>query len=169
MTETTQTDPSEEVLATLGPRFLAALELRVAGDVEGATKALQDLLKLEPRLPEPRLELAHIHLEGERLPEAESEAREALKWLQKGGQWVEDLAENQALSLAHGMLGEILREKASLDEVVFGDEETFRGILAESTEHFAQAAELDPENKHASHHAFFLRLAEEDGEDGEEN
>ncbi len=158
MTDSTPVDPSEDLLMTLAPRFLAALELRVAGDVEGATKALQDLLKLEPRLPEPRLELAHIHLEAERLPEAESEAREALKWLAQGGQWVEDLTEKQALSLAHGILGEILREKAALDEVVFGDEETFRGILAESTEHFAKAAELDPENEHASHHAFYLGL-----------
>ncbi len=158
MTDATSVDPSEDVLGALGPRFLAALELRVAGDVEGATKALEDLLKVEPRLPEPRLELAHIHLEAGRLPEAESEAREALKWLLQGGQWVEDLTEEQALSMAHGILGEILREKASLDEVVFGDEAVFREIVAESQEHFAKAAELDPQNEHASHHAFYLGL-----------
>jgi tetratricopeptide (TPR) repeat protein len=160
MTDSTCVDPSEDLLTDLAPRFLAALELRVAGDVEGATKELQELLKLEPRLPEPRLELSHIHLEAGRLPEAESEAREALKWLLQGGQWVEDLSEKQALSVAHGLLGEILREKALLDEVVFGDEEEFRGIVVESTHHFTMAAELDPENKHASHHAFYLGLEE---------
>jgi tetratricopeptide (TPR) repeat protein len=162
MTDSTPTDPSEDVLAALGPRFLAALELRVDGDAEGAAKELQELLKLEPRLPEPRLELAHIHLEAGRLPEAETEAREALKWLAQGGQWVEDLTESQALSLAHGILGEILREKAASDEVVFGDEEAFRGILAESKVHFAKASELDPENEHATHHAFFLGLGGEE-------
>ena len=85
MTDPTPVDSSEDLLAALAPRFLAALELRVAGDVEGATKELQELLKREPRLPEPRLELAHIHLEAVRLPEAETEAREALKWLVQGG------------------------------------------------------------------------------------
>ncbi|MEE2749914.1 MAG: tetratricopeptide repeat protein [Myxococcota bacterium] len=146
---------------TLGPRFLAALEKRRTGDVTGAEEDLKEVLLAEPRLPEPRLELGHIYLEAGRIPEAESEIREGLRWLEQGGQWVEDISENQALSLAHGLLGEVLRARCESDEAVFGDEEDFKALLKESRTSFEKAAKLDPENEYAAHHAFFLGLEEE--------
>ena len=146
---------------TFGPQFLAALEKRRSGDVSGAEEMLKQILQSEPRLPEPRLELGHIYLEAGRIPEAESEIREALRWLQQGGHWVEDLSESQTLSLGHGLLGEVLRARCETDEAVFGDEEDFRALLKESRTHFEKAAKLDPENKYAAHHAVFLGLEEE--------
>ena len=145
----------------LGPQFMAALEKRRNGDVTGAEDMLKEILQAEPRLPEPRLELGHIYLEAGRIPEAESEIREGLRWLEQGGQWVEDLTEQQALSLAHGLLGEVLRARCETDDAVFGDEEDFKALLKESRSNFEKAAKLDPENEYAAHHAFFLSLEEE--------
>ena len=152
---------NQDDLAELRVRFLAALEQRRSGDVDGAAEVLRGILRAEPRLPEPHLELAHIHLEAGRLGEAELSAREGLKWLQQGGQWVEDLTAEQAMSLAHGVLAETLRQRSESDEAVFGEVQVFKDLIAESRRHFSKAAELDPENEHASHHAFFLNLGEE--------
>jgi tetratricopeptide (TPR) repeat protein len=146
---------------SLGPRFLAALERRRGGDVLGAEEDLKGILQVEPRLPEPRLELGHIYLESGRIGEAESEIREGLRWLKQGGQWIDDISEDQTLSLAHGLLGEVLRVRSESDEVVFGEEEAFKSLLKESGKQFEIAAGLDPENKYAAHHAFFLGLGEE--------
>lgn len=150
-----------ELDESMGPRFLAALERRRDGDVRGAEELLREILLAEPRLPEPRLELGHIYLEAGRMAEAESEIREGLRWLEQGGQWVDDLSEAQALSLAHGLLGEVLRVRSESDEAVFGDEEDFRKLVEESKKQFERAATLDPENEYAAHHAFFLGLEEE--------
>lgn len=152
-------EPDEPHLSTLGPRFLAAIELRAAGRVDEALDAFQAILKVEPRLAEPRLEIGRIHLETGRLEEAEVETREGLRILLNGGQWTEDLPENVVLALAWALLGEILKEKAASDEVVFGDPAVFKELLAESRVAFAKAAELDPSD--SSSWANALELAEE--------
>ncbi len=149
-------------LAALGRTFMTAMSARRAGDVDRALDLLRDVIRGEPRLPEPHYELGHIHLVAGRLDDAELSARTALKWLEQGGQWVDNVPESVMLSLAHGLLGEVLRQRASSDEVVFGDPEVFESLLNESKAHFARASELDPENEHADHHQFFLGL------DGEE-
>ena len=136
--------------------FLQALKSRRAGKIEKAMDLLKEVLQGDPRLPEPHLELAHIHLEAERLVLAEEEAREGLKWLEKGGQWVEDLAPNVVLSHAHDLLGQILQEKAATDEIVFGDEDVFAELVREAKGHFERARELDPKNEHANFNAFFM-------------
>lgn len=148
----------EHTQALQGP-FLKALKHRRAGKIEEAMDLLNEVLKSEPRLPEPHLELAHIHLEAERLSLAEDSAREGLKWLERGGQWVEDLPPNVVLSHAHDLLGQILQEKAALDEYVFGDEEVFAELVKEAKAHFVRARELDPKNEHANFNAFFMDSA----------
>ena len=149
----------EHTEALQGP-FLKALKRRRAGKIEEAMDLLNEILRSEPRLPEPHLELAHIHLEAERLSLAEDSAREGLKWLERGGQWVEDLPPNVVLSHAHDLLGQILQEKVALDEFVFGDEEVFAELVKEAKAHFVRARELDPKNEHANFNAFFMNNAE---------
>lgn len=140
----------ESHLAHLGPRFLDAVAKRTAGKVDAALEAFTEILKAEPRLAEPRLEIARIYLEMGRLDDAEEEAREGLRILESGGQWTMDLPENVVLAVGWALLGEILKEKAASDEVVFGDPAVFTDLLAQSRAAFARAAELDPSDT-ASH------------------
>lgn len=150
---------AEPHLAALGPRFLQGLAARDAGRVDQALEIFNQILLTEPRLPEPRMERGRIRLEMGQLDDAETDLREAIRVLESGGQWSEDVAENVVQALAWGLLGEILKEKASTDEVVFGDEETFRTLLSQSRVAFARAAELDPTDTTAQVNA--LELSEE--------
>ena len=139
-----ETIPSEAHLASLGPKFLEALQKRNAGKVDAALEAFLDILKVEPRLAEPRMEIARILLEMGRLDDAEEEIREAIRIVESGGVWTEDVPENVVAALAWALLGEILKERASSDEVVFGDPAVFTDLLAQSRAAFARAAQLDP-------------------------
>jgi len=150
------TDLEEDALASLGPRFLQALGLKEAGRVDDAEEALVAILKEEPRLPEPRMELARIHLDTERIDTAEEHARTALEHLESGGQWTDMLPEEVLLSVAHALLAEILRRRLEEDAVIFGDPAEFKALLAESKTHFARARELDPTDETSSYYAFFL-------------
>lgn len=152
-------DSPESHLTSLGPIFLGALQLRATGKVDAALDAFKDLLLREPRLAEPRLEIGRIYLEMGRLDEAEIEAREAVRVLEAGGQWTEDLPENVVLALAWALLGEILKEQATTDEVVFGDAERFKSLLEQSKLAFQRAAQLDPSD--ASSFMNALELADE--------
>ena len=153
-----ETQP-EPHLAALGPRFLRGLALRNAGRIDEALGIFNQILSVEPRLPEPRLERGRIRLEMGQLEDAEADVREAIRVLESGGQWSEDVPENVVLALAWSLLGEIIKEKASTDDVVFGDEETFRGLIAQSRVAFARAAELDPTDNNSQINA--LELSEE--------
>lgn len=153
----------EEHLEGLGARFLAGLEHTRHGRIDDAIELFRGILAVEPRLAEPRLELARIHLDTGRLTDAEAEAREALRLLEAGGQWIDELPEAVVKGLAHGLLAEILRQAADTDEVIFGPPERFHELTKEARVHFAKAAELDPEYQHASYHAFFMKLEVPDG------
>jgi len=152
-------DPNED-LEALSRQFLTALAAKDAGDLDTAEEELRAVLRVEPRLAEPRMELARILLDTDRLADAEPHARQALGHLQSGGQWTDELPENVVLGLAHALLAEILRRHADEDDVIFGDPERFGQLVDESKEHFAKAAELDPDDSYSSYYAFFL------GEDG---
>jgi tetratricopeptide (TPR) repeat protein len=156
-----QPEPHLEGLDTL---FLSGVEHFRQGRIDRATEAFRGVLAVEPRLAEPRMELARILLDTGRLHEAEAEAREALGVLEAGGQWLEALEEPVVLGLAHGLLAEILRQIADTDEVIFGEPERFHAITRQAREHFAKAATLDPENQHASYHAFFMKLELPEGD-----
>ena len=141
----------ESHLAGLDQRLLDALEARRKGDVDAASELLRSILTVEPRLAEPRLELASILLEAQQLEEAEAEAREAARLLDLGGQWTEDVEPGVLRSMAWNLLAEALTRQADLDEVVFGDPERWTALMTEAREAFAKAAQLDPTNEHARH------------------
>jgi tetratricopeptide (TPR) repeat protein len=155
--------PEETHLHDLGPRFTAALRLRAEGQVDAALERLRAILKVEPRLAEPRLEIARILLEVGQLDDAEAEAREALRILETGGQWTDDLPENVVLAIGYALLGEVLKERASSDEVVFGPEEAFRELLESSRAAFARAHTLDPSDTASMLNS--MELADEGSED----
>ncbi len=168
-TDDTVSFPPETHLAELGPRFVEALRLREAGRTDAAVDALQAILRVEPRLAEPRMELARAWLEMGRLDDAESEVREAIRLLETGAQWTDDLPESVVLALAWGLLGEILKDKAATDDVVFGPEEGFRTLIEQSRAAFARAHALDPSDTYAGILGQTMRDGEEDDEDPEDD
>lgn len=152
--EPTVFDSPESHLEGLGQRFLLAMAARDKNDLDAAAELLRSVLRVEPRLGEPQMELARILLETEQLDEAEEHAREAVRIFEGGGQWTDDLPENVVLSMAWDLLGEILRSKADSDEVVFGDPGRFEGLMTEAKAAFLAAVRLDPTNEHAATWAF---------------
>jgi tetratricopeptide (TPR) repeat protein len=154
-----------EELAALGQRFLAALQAKDVGNIDDAEDELREILRAEPRLAEPRMELARILLDTNRLEDAEVHAREALERLLAGGQWTDDLPEDVVRALCHALLAEILRRRADEDGVIFGDPEAFRRLVKESQEHFQLAAALDPSDEYSSYYAAFMGPSGTDGEE----
>lgn len=144
---------AERHLDGLDDKFMVGLEKLRAGEIDAAAEIFRRVLQVEPRLAEPRIELARILMETKQLTEAEAEAREAIRILESGGQWIDALKEPQVLSIAFGILAEILRVRGESDEVVFGDPEKWRNIVDEAHAAFRKARELDPENAHAGYWA----------------
>lgn len=151
------TDAHEpDLLEELGKRYLQAVERASAGDVDGAEDALREIVRQEPRLPEPHLTLGRVLLDTSRLVEAEEHARTALELLEKDGPWTDEVPENVVMSIAHAQLAEILRLRADEDDVIFGDPDAFHALIAESKRHFEQASALDPSDATSSYYAFFM-------------
>lgn len=153
MTDGPNFDDSESHLDGLGEQFLAGIQCMQSGDVDAAAEKFQRILRTEPRLAEPRIELARILIETKQIKEAEAELREAIRILESNGQWLDSLPENQVTSIAFGLLGEALRSLSESDEVVFGDPEAWRSIVDEAHAAFRKARELDPTNSHADYWA----------------
>ncbi len=151
-----------ENLKRLEIQLQAALELRRKGEIDKAAEALKGILKSEPRLAEPRLELASILLHAGQLEEAEGHAEEAISILESGGQWTDEIPENVLLSMAWSLLGESVRRQAESDAVVFGDPEEWKNLMERTKEAFKKAETLDTDNTHASEWAFGLQLAGEE-------
>jgi len=164
---------AEPHLDALGARFLLALEAMRRGDVDRAADELRSILRAEPRLAEPRMELARLLLQTDQPEEAAEQAEEALSVLDSGGQWLEDLPENVVRSVAWNLRGEALRQQADRDEVVFGDPERWKALVEEARQAFARAATLDPENRHAHYWAggtdsdLLVSPTAADGEEGD--
>ena len=150
------TPPEQELLDELGAQFMAAVHARNAGKLQEAEEALRAIIRVEPRLAEPHMELGRLLLDIGQLEEAEARAREALEQLERGGTWTDEIPEQVVLSVACSLLAEVLRRQADSDEIVFGDPERFRAMLEESQSWFAKAASADPEDAYSSHQAFFL-------------
>ena len=161
------TDPSQidtEHLKPLETEFLQAITLKEAGKIDEAEQVLRSILKTEPRLPEPRMELARILLDTERLSDAEEHAVTALADLQKSGPWTKMLEDDVVLALCHALLAETLRRRADEDDVIFGDPEGFQDLVKRSQSHFATAARLDPSDETSSYYALFFGKPETDQE-----
>ena len=144
-------DDEEKEMASLQGRFLEAMNARQNNDVDAAAELLRGIIKVEPRLPEPHMELAHILICVGQLDEALTHAEEAVNALEMGGQWTDDLPENTMKSLAYGVLGEVYRLQADSDEVVFGEPEKWEDLVKRSKNAFQKAAALDENNAHAYH------------------
>lgn len=153
MTNKDDFDGDEQHLEGLDQRFLGGLKSFEEGDVDGAAESFRRILKIEPRLAEPRIELGRILLETGQLQESEAEFREAIRILEGGGIWIDSLGVDQVKSVAFGLLAEALRRLAETDDVVFGDPEQWRAVVDESHAAFRKARELDPENAHADYWA----------------
>jgi tetratricopeptide (TPR) repeat protein len=144
-----QGDTHESHIDGLDERFLIGIDLMQAGRIDKAAELFRSILKAEPRLAEPRLELARILMDTRQLDEAGEHAAMAVGILESGGQWTDDLPENVVLSAAYGLLGEIRRRQANADEVVFGNPEAWSALMDEAKAAFARAHSLDPDNEHA--------------------
>ncbi len=155
-------EDEEVALDELARQFLAAMAAKEAGRADHAEEALRAILKFEPRLPEPRLELARILLDTDRVAEAEDEAREGLDCLEQSGPWSEDLEPDQITALGKALLADCLRRQAEEDDVIFGDPERFKALVTESRALFTEAARLDPSDEYASYHAFFMGTGQVD-------
>ncbi|MBX2801622.1 MAG: hypothetical protein KTR31_28350 [Myxococcales bacterium] len=154
----TPEDEEGAALQALGERFMGALRLKEAADLDRAEEELRAIVRAEPRLAEPHMELARILLDTNRLQEAESHAREARSHLEAGGVWVEEVPDNVVQALSHALLAEILRRRADEDDVLFGDPEQFHAMIRESKEQFGAAAALDAKDEYSSYYAFFLGM-----------
>lgn len=126
--------------------FLRAMELRRAGKGDEALRELEGIRRREPRYPEPHLEIGRILYEREQWEEAEAEVREAIRLLELGGQWLDEIPEGAMQAMCWSLLGEVLKERAATDEVVFGDPEGFHALIRESRAAFERAAQLDPDD-----------------------
>ncbi len=144
------------LLEALGKRYLEAIADRERGELDRAEDTLRSIIQVEPRLAEPHLSLGRILLDTDRLEDAEEHTRIALRILEDGGQWTDDLPENVVLAIAHAQLAEILRRRADADDVIFGDPEAFHALIRSSKEHFQKAADLDPDDSTSSYYAFFM-------------
>ena len=152
----------EAHMAGLAQMFLNALEHRRSGNLEKASDAMREILKREPRLAEPRLELASMLLEGGLHEEAATHAEEAISILEGNGQWTDEIPENVLQSHAWSLLGAALQRQADADEIVFGDPDTWKALMERSKKAFKRAETLDPHNDHASSWAFGLELKPSD-------
>lgn len=157
----------EEVhLEGLADRFEEAMAARRANDADRAIDLLRGILRDEPRLAEPHLELAGLLLGLEQPEEALEHAREAVRLVSAGGVWTEAVPAKVIESLAWDTLGECLKQTADQDSVVFGPEDRWRALMEEAKFAFARAAELDPDNEHASWGAFGFGVELPRAEDG---
>lgn len=150
----------DERVIALQSRFMNAMKARQKGDVDSAAELLLSIIKVEPRLPEPHMELAHILLGVEKYDDALSHAQEAVRYLEMNGQWLDDIEENVLLSMAYNILGESYRKIADQDEIVFGDAEKWEELIKSSKSAYQKAAALDPENAHANFWGGFNKLWE---------
>ena len=134
-----------EQLAELEPKMMEAMSARAEGK-DGAAKAIfEDILKAEPRLAEPRLELAHIAAVAEDWDEAQTQARLAVDILRRGGQWTEDVEPRALLAFALNLLGELIVRTLEEGDLFLTDRARFQMTWNEAAAIFDEALEVDPE------------------------
>lgn len=149
-------DLEREALVELVPVFEKALGLRQEGNEKKAEQLLRVILKVEPRLAEPRMEIAHIATSRGDREEAEEQLRFAIDVLRSHGQWTLDLEPDALMSYALNFLGEVVIsafDDADSDEI----DDAFIEIWNEAAGLFAEATKLDPKNQDAAANAARVR------------
>jgi len=152
-----ETDAPEAHLDSLQDVMAEAFELRGQGKIAEAVGLFRRILAAEPRLAEPRLELAHLAASGEDWEEAEAQARMAVQVLRSGGQWTLDLSAEELLAFAVNLLGEVLVRSIDSGDLIFRDRKRFNAIWNEAATLFAEAQALDPSNEDARGNATHYR------------
>jgi len=143
-------------METLQELWLAAVAARQEEDDDKAREHLEEIVRKEPRLAEPHLELGHMAIDAGDLGDAEAHVRLAVEQLERGNQWVDDLPADQLLGFAHNLLGEILFARADLLSTS-DDRAAFDDLWNQAADEFARAHQLDPENPDAKRNAFSVR------------
>jgi tetratricopeptide (TPR) repeat protein len=151
-TETSIDDVENATLQQFETHFIHAMELRQQGNTQAASKILLAILKEEPRLPEPHLEIAHIYYSMDQLDDAQIHIEQAVQQLENGGQWL-DIPENDLLSIAYVLQGEIYRGLADQDEIVLGNPERFQDLINRAKNAFNKAKMIDPANAEVIGHS----------------
>ena len=125
-------------------KFEQAMEARQKNDLDSCCELLLHIIKNEPRLPEPHLELANIYLLIEKLEDARVHIEEAITYLENGGQWT-DMDLNLILSLAYSTKSEVYHALADRDEIVLSvNEVEFVRLITISKNAKKKANELNP-------------------------
>jgi tetratricopeptide (TPR) repeat protein len=96
MTDQQQFVDDESHLEALQAQFMVGLECTQAGHLDRAAELFRNILKKEPRLAEPRMELARLLLDTGQVDEASEQLAEAISVFEKGGQWIDGIPENTA-------------------------------------------------------------------------
>jgi len=148
---------AEHHLVPLGTKLAKAFTLRGEGKHDDAAELLREILQADPRLAEPRLELAHIAAERQDWEEAEEQARAAVDILRAGGQWTASLSPEQMLAFAINLLGEVVYRALQDGDLIFRDAVAFTARWNEAAAFFEEAAKLDPSNEDARHWAIHVR------------
>jgi len=150
----------QSVLDALTPKMQNALALHQDGQNDRAEKLFREILRSEPRLAEPRLELAHLALGRGDWQEAQEQARLAVTTLLAGGQWTIDIEPAPLLSFSMNLLGETLVRAIESDDLFLRDRARFEAIWNEASALFIQAKVLDPTNDDARRNAVRYRPIE---------
>ena len=134
-----------EQLAGLEPKMMEAMAARAEGKDDVAKTIFEEILKGEPRLAEPRLELAHMAALVEDWDEAQTQARLAVDILRRGGQWTEDVEPRVLLGFALNLLGELIVRPLEEGDLFLTDRARFQMTWNEAAAIFDEALEADPE------------------------
>ena len=142
-------DADRAITEALEPRMRTALALRQQGEDGKAQELLREIVHTDPRLPEPRLELAHLAaVRGDWL-EAQAQARLGVQLLRAGGQWTADLPPSTLLAFAINLLGETVVRPLEEGDLFLVDRPAFVAAWNEAAALFDEAARLDPGNEEA--------------------
>lgn len=146
------TDPLDQAdprLPELARTMARALKMRESGKDGEAMKLYRDVLAVEPRLAEPRLELAWLAAGRNDWQEAEEQARFAVEILEAGGQWTDDLSPESLLAFALTLLGEVVIRPLEEGDLFLVDQTAFTQKWNEAAALFDRAVELDGDNEDA--------------------
>lgn len=145
-------EAAEGHLSDLADKMQDALKAHREGKTKRSERLLREIVQTEPRLAEPRLELAHIAAGRADWTEAREQARLAVEVLRAGGQWTTDLEPGEVLGFALNLLGEVIVRDLD-DAERLRDEEEFHALWNEAAHAFDEARRADPTSADALRNA----------------